>query len=97
MLWLGKAQIGWQQAAEAGWGRSATSMYPGQSARNRAASVQRNRQVLQPSLSGRPSMSCLRPAQVAPFGGVKQSGLGREQSKYGLQEFQDLKTVCLGL
>ncbi len=37
------------------------------------------------------------PPQVAPFGGVKQSGLGREQSKYGLQEFQDLKTVCLGL
>lgn len=37
------------------------------------------------------------PWQVAPFGGVKQSGLGREQSKYGLQEFQDLKSVCLGL
>lgn len=36
-------------------------------------------------------------AQVAPFGGVKQSGLGREQSKYGLAEFQDIKTVCLGL
>ncbi len=35
--------------------------------------------------------------QVAPFGGVKQSGLGREQSKYGLAEFQDLKTVCLGI
>lgn len=36
-------------------------------------------------------------AEVAPFGGVKQSGLGREQSKYGLQEFQDMKSVCLGL
>ena len=35
--------------------------------------------------------------QVAPFGGVKQSGLGREQSKYGLAEFQDMKTVCLGI
>lgn len=39
----------------------------------------------------------LRSMQVAPFGGVKQSGLGREQSKYGLAEFQDLKTVCLGI
>lgn len=36
-------------------------------------------------------------SEVAPFGGVKQSGLGREQSKYGLAEFQDLKTVCLGI
>ena len=35
--------------------------------------------------------------QVAPFGGVKHSGLGREQSKYGLAEFQDMKTVCLGI
>ncbi|EFN58977.1 hypothetical protein CHLNCDRAFT_48452 [Chlorella variabilis] len=36
-------------------------------------------------------------SEVAPFGGVKQSGLGREQSKYGLAEFQDIKTVCLGI
>jgi succinate-semialdehyde dehydrogenase / glutarate-semialdehyde dehydrogenase len=32
----------------------------------------------------------------APFGGVKQSGLGREGSKYGLDEFLELKYVCLG-
>jgi succinate-semialdehyde dehydrogenase/glutarate-semialdehyde dehydrogenase len=31
----------------------------------------------------------------APFGGVKQSGLGREGSKYGLDEFQEIKYVCL--
>jgi succinate-semialdehyde dehydrogenase / glutarate-semialdehyde dehydrogenase len=31
----------------------------------------------------------------APFGGVKQSGLGREGSKYGLDEFLELKYVCL--
>ena len=32
----------------------------------------------------------------SPFGGVKESGLGREGSKYGLSEFQDLKTVTIG-
>jgi len=32
----------------------------------------------------------------APFGGVKQSGLGREGSKYGIGEFLDIKYICLG-
>ena len=32
----------------------------------------------------------------APFGGVKSSGLGREGSKYGIEEFTELKYVCLG-
>jgi succinate-semialdehyde dehydrogenase / glutarate-semialdehyde dehydrogenase len=32
----------------------------------------------------------------APFGGVKLSGLGREGSKYGIEEFMELKYVCLG-
>ena len=32
----------------------------------------------------------------APFGGVKQSGLGREGSKYGLDEFLEIKYICLG-
>jgi succinate-semialdehyde dehydrogenase/glutarate-semialdehyde dehydrogenase len=31
----------------------------------------------------------------APFGGVKQSGLGREGSRYGLDEFLEIKYVCL--
>ena len=35
--------------------------------------------------------------EVAPFGGVKQSGIGREGSKYGLEDFMEIKYVCLGL
>lgn len=33
---------------------------------------------------------------VAPFGGVKQSGMGREGSKYGIEEYLDTKYVCVG-
>lgn len=33
---------------------------------------------------------------IAPFGGVKESGIGREGSKYGLEEFLEVKYVCLG-
>ena len=32
---------------------------------------------------------------VAPFGGIKESGLGREGSKYGIDEYLDLKYVCV--
>ena len=32
----------------------------------------------------------------APFGGIKQSGLGREGSKYGLDDFLEIKYICLG-
>ena len=34
--------------------------------------------------------------EVAPFGGIKQSGLGREGSKYGLEDYTELKYMCLG-
>ena len=34
--------------------------------------------------------------EVAPFGGVKESGIGREGSKYGILEFTELKYVCVG-
>jgi succinate-semialdehyde dehydrogenase/glutarate-semialdehyde dehydrogenase len=34
--------------------------------------------------------------EVAPFGGMKESGLGREGSKYGILEFTELKYVCVG-
>ena len=33
---------------------------------------------------------------VAPFGGVKQSGMGREGSKYGIDEYVDTKYLCMG-
>ena len=34
--------------------------------------------------------------EVAPFGGVKQSGLGREGSKYGMDEYLEIKYLCMG-
>ncbi|MGR9372389.1 NAD-dependent succinate-semialdehyde dehydrogenase [Rhizobium leguminosarum] len=34
--------------------------------------------------------------EVAPFGGVKQSGFGREGSKYGMDDFLSIKYVCMG-
>lgn len=34
--------------------------------------------------------------EVAPFGGIKQSGIGREGSKYGIDDFIELKYLCLG-
>jgi len=35
--------------------------------------------------------------EIAPFGGVKQSGLGREGSVWGIEEYLEMKYVCLGL
>ena len=35
--------------------------------------------------------------EVAPFGGMKESGLGREGSAYGMDDYLDLKLVCIGL
>lgn len=34
--------------------------------------------------------------EMAPFGGVKQSGLGREGSRYGIEDYLEIKYVCLG-
>ena len=36
-------------------------------------------------------------SEVAPFGGVKQSGIGREGSQLGIDEYLDVKYLCLGL
>ncbi|MHB0817849.1 NADP-dependent succinate-semialdehyde dehydrogenase [Stutzerimonas stutzeri] len=35
--------------------------------------------------------------EVAPFGGVKSSGLGREGSRYGIEDYLEIKYLCLGL
>lgn len=35
--------------------------------------------------------------EVAPFGGVKQSGLGREGSKFGIEEYVEIKYLCVDL
>jgi succinate-semialdehyde dehydrogenase/glutarate-semialdehyde dehydrogenase len=35
-------------------------------------------------------------SEAAPFGGVKQSGMGREGSKYGIEDYLEIKYVCLG-
>ena len=35
--------------------------------------------------------------EVAPFGGIKQSGLGREGSKYGIDDYTEIKYLCLSI
>ena len=35
--------------------------------------------------------------EVAPFGGIKESGSGREGSKYGIEDYLDLKYMCMGI
>jgi len=34
--------------------------------------------------------------EVAPFGGVKESGIGREGSKYGIDDYLEIKYLCMG-
>ncbi|MDX1475912.1 MAG: aldehyde dehydrogenase family protein, partial [Reinekea sp.] len=35
-------------------------------------------------------------SEMAPFGGMKESGLGREGSHYGIDEYLEVKYLCLG-
>lgn len=35
--------------------------------------------------------------EVAPFGGIKASGIGREGSKYGIEDYLEIKYLCLGI
>ena len=34
--------------------------------------------------------------EVAPFGGFKESGIGREGSKYGIEDYLEVKYLCMG-
>ncbi len=34
--------------------------------------------------------------EITPFGGMKESGIGREGSKYGIEEFLEVKYLCMG-
>ncbi len=34
--------------------------------------------------------------EIAPFGGMKEGGIGREGSKYGIEEFLEVKYLCMG-
>ncbi|MBJ6719678.1 aldehyde dehydrogenase family protein [Bacillus sp. PR5] len=35
--------------------------------------------------------------EVAPFGGVKESGNDRERSKYGMDDYLEIKYMCMGI
>ncbi len=35
--------------------------------------------------------------EMAPFGGIKQSGMGREGSKYGTDDYVNIKYICLSV
>ena len=35
-------------------------------------------------------------SEAAPFGGMKESGIGREGSKYGIEEYLEIKYMCVG-
>ncbi|NNF91930.1 MAG: aldehyde dehydrogenase family protein, partial [Boseongicola sp.] len=35
--------------------------------------------------------------EVAPFGGVKQSGLGREGSRHGIEDYLEMKYICMSV
>jgi len=35
-------------------------------------------------------------SEVIPFGGMKESGLGREGSKYGIEDYIEMKYICMG-
>ena len=34
--------------------------------------------------------------EIAPFGGIKSSGIGREGSKYGIEDYLEVKYMCIG-
>jgi len=50
---------------------------------------------LEPDIQQGPLIDSAALTKVAPFGGVKQSGIGREGSHYGMDEYLEMKYVCL--
>ena len=52
--------------------------------------------LLKRSKDRRAAMSLRIESEVAPFGGMKESGLGREGSRYGIDEYTEMKYVCVG-
>jgi succinate-semialdehyde dehydrogenase/glutarate-semialdehyde dehydrogenase len=61
---------------------------------NNLARVWRVAEALETGLVG--VNTGLSSTEVAPFGGVKQSGLGREGSKYGAEDYLEIKYICMG-
>jgi len=35
-------------------------------------------------------------SETIPFGGIKQSGIGKEGSKYGIEDYLNIKYICIG-
>ena len=45
---------------------------------------------------GKASNSFFRGTHSSPLGGIKQSGFGREGSKYGMDDYVNMKYICMG-
>lgn len=59
------------------------------------ADMDKARQVAAKLVAGRVLINCLNHDPMAPFGGFKQSGIGREYGAYGLEEYVEPKTIIL--
>lgn len=73
---------------------STATMWPGPAAVQDLARAWRVAEELEYGMVGINDVAIT--SEVAPFGGIKQSGLGREQSKYGLDEYLYLKYIQMG-
>lgn len=60
-----------------------------------SSDIQRGHRVASHLVAGRVLINCLNHDPFAPFGGFKQSGIGREYGVYGLEEYLEPKTIIL--